>query len=531
MSDVDRLTGQRKSGIAPGDAARGRPAAISKSWVGGAITAFALGSLAAVWTALPGTQGSEATVRPVQPLPLTLALRSPGTTVSWKVRAAGPALVLGDELDATTEPVAGPALITDDASQRLTLGGSERTLDRYASTVTVPLARPLPLFRESDTPVVVPPEGLVVTPAVPILPSPTTALPSGPTPTTATRSSATPTTTKPKKPRPDRPTTTTQVPNLVPSVVPPEGLVVPAVGFVPQTPTVGAAVPPPSNQPPITLPSTTPGRPTGTIAFVPLAPATVPAAPATVLAPPPSTTASTAPAVTTAAPTTTIVRPTTTIARPTTTIARPTTTPVFVPLTPSTAPGVTPLPPTPSTSESPTTAPGRLPVGPFPTIDVRPVTESRTPPPLPVGTETPVPTTPPTSTAPKTYTFIAATGPPPPVHPQAALVAETAKSLLGSPYVWGGEGPGFDCSGLSLVAWRAAGVKLVHQSQAQFTATTRVNLSDIAIGDLVFYGEPIHHLGIYIGDGKMIEAPRAGINVRMSSIKRRDLIGIGRVTG
>lgn len=159
------------------------------------------------------------------------------------------------------------------------------------------------------------------------------------------------------------------------------------------------------------------------------------------------------------------------------------------------------------------------------------MTETRTAPPLPTGTETPVPTTPPTSTAPKTYTFIAATGPPPPVHPQAALVAETAKSLLGAPYVWGGEGPGYDCSGLSLVAWRAAGVKLAHQSQAQFASTTRVNLADIAIGDLVFYGEPIHHLGIYIGDGKMIEAPRAGINVRITSIKRRDLIGIGRVTG
>ena len=117
------------------------------------------------------------------------------------------------------------------------------------------------------------------------------------------------------------------------------------------------------------------------------------------------------------------------------------------------------------------------------------------------------------------------------MHPQAALVAETARSLLGAPYVWGGEGPGYDCSGLSLVAWRAAGVKLAHQSRAQFAATTRVSLADIAIGDLVFYGEPIHHLGIYIGDGKMIEAPRAGINVRITSIKRRDLIGIGRVTG
>ncbi len=516
MSDVDRLAGQRRSGItAPGDAARERPAAISKSWVGGAVTAFALGTLAAVWTALPGSQGSEAAVRPVQPLRLTLALRSPGTEASRKVRAAGPALTLGDEPEAAAEPVAGPLLITEDETPQLSLGGSVSPLDRYASTATVPLARPLPLFRESDAFQVVPPEGLVVTAPVAILPSPTTGSPSGPPPTP---SIATVPTTKAKKPRPNKATTTTQVPNLLPFVVPPEGLVIPAPGFLPQTPSAGATAPTPSNPPPTTLPSTTPGRPTGTIPFVPLVPPTLPGVPVTILAPPPSTGASTAlPA--TVAPTT---------ASPTTTIARTTANPVFIPLPTSTAPGVAPLP---STSVATTTAPGRLPVGSFPTIDVRPVTETRTAPPLPIGTETPVPTTPPTSTAPKTYTFIAATGPPPPVHPQAALVAETAKSLLGAPYVWGGEGPGYDCSGLSLVAWRAAGVKLAHQSQAQFASTTRVNLADIAIGDLVFYGEPIHHLGIYIGDGKMIEAPRAGINVRITSIKRRDLIGIGRVTG
>ncbi len=522
MSDEDRPTGQRRSGIAPGDAARGRAAAISKSWVGGAITAFTLGSLAAVWTALPGSQGSEAAVRPVQPLRLTLALRSPGTEASRKVRAAGPALTLGDEPEAAAEPVAGPLLITDDETPQLSLGGSESPLDRYTSSATVPLARPLPLFRESDAFQVVPPEGLVVTAPVAILPSPTTTPPSSLAPTTAaTRSSASPTTTKPKKPRSEKATTTTQAPNLLPLVVPPEGLVIAAPGFVPQPPTAGATAPTPSNPPLTTLPSTTPGRPTGTIPFVPLAPPTVPGAPTTVLAPPPSTAASTVPPAT--------VAPTTT--SPTTTIARTTANPVFIPLPTSTAPGVAPLPPAPSTSVATTTAPGRLSVGSFPTIDVRPVTETRTAPPLPIGAETLVPTTPPTSTAPKTYTFMAATGPPPPVHPQAALVVETAKSLLGSPYVWGGEGPGYDCSGLSLVAWRAAGVKLAHQSQAQFASTTRVNLADIAIGDLVFYGEPIHHLGIYIGDGKMIEAPRAGINVRITSIKRRDLIGIGRVSG
>lgn len=98
--------------------------------------------------------------------------------------------------------------------------------------------------------------------------------------------------------------------------------------------------------------------------------------------------------------------------------------------------------------------------------------------------------------------------------------------------MWAAEGPdGFDCSGLSLVAWRAGGVTLPHQSRSQFVRSTRINLADIAPGDLLFFGEPIHHLGIYIGDGKMVEAAKPGTNVRISTIKRRDLVGIGRVTG
>ena len=107
-----------------------------------------------------------------------------------------------------------------------------------------------------------------------------------------------------------------------------------------------------------------------------------------------------------------------------------------------------------------------------------------------------------------------------------------ALTHLGVPYVWAAEGPdGFDCSGLALVAWRAAGVILPHQSRSQFLRTVRINLADIAPGDLLFFGDPIHHLGIYVGDGKMIEAAKPGTNVKISAIKRRDLVGIGRVTG
>jgi peptidoglycan DL-endopeptidase CwlO len=140
------------------------------------------------------------------------------------------------------------------------------------------------------------------------------------------------------------------------------------------------------------------------------------------------------------------------------------------------------------------------------------------------------PFTPATTTIPKVYVFVEPTGPAPAVHPQAADIVAWLTSKIGEPYVWGGEGAtGYDCSGLSMMAWRSVGVSLNHNSRAQFGQTDRIALADIAPGDLVFYGDPIHHLGIYIGGGKMIEAPRTGLVVRVASIKRRDLVGIGRV--
>ena len=178
---------------------------------------------------------------------------------------------------------------------------------------------------------------------------------------------------------------------------------------------------------------------------------------------------------------------------------------------------------------------GRPTVSQFPAIVIRPVTELRTAPVLPVAGETPLP--PPDgasaiSASPKTYTFVAASGPPPAPHPQADAVVVAALAKVGIPYLWGGEtDAGYDCSGLSKVAWQAAGVNIVHQSTVQFNQTVRINLADIAPGDLLFFGDPIHHLGIYVGDGKMVEAPKPGMSVRVVSIKRRDLVGIGRITG
>lgn len=117
-----------------------------------------------------------------------------------------------------------------------------------------------------------------------------------------------------------------------------------------------------------------------------------------------------------------------------------------------------------------------------------------------------------------------------PASPGGRSAVQVALGQLGKPYVWGAAGPGgFDCSGLMLFAWRGAGKSLPHSSRAQYAATTRVSVSQIQIGDLVFYGSPIHHVGMYIGNGNMVEASRRGTPVRTRSIFRRDMVGVGRV--
>jgi len=121
--------------------------------------------------------------------------------------------------------------------------------------------------------------------------------------------------------------------------------------------------------------------------------------------------------------------------------------------------------------------------------------------------------------------------PPPPSSGGVSAVIAYAQAQIGKPYVWGGTGPnGFDCSGLTLMAWRQAGVYLSHYTGAQWAETARVPISDLRPGDLVFYGssgESSHHMGLYVGNGQMIEAPRTGLNVRYASIYRSDLLPYG----
>jgi cell wall-associated NlpC family hydrolase len=110
----------------------------------------------------------------------------------------------------------------------------------------------------------------------------------------------------------------------------------------------------------------------------------------------------------------------------------------------------------------------------------------------------------------------------------SAAVAE-AYNKLGSPYEWGAEGPSrFDCSGLTMWAWARGGVSLPHSSQAQYDTLPHVAQSDIQPGDLTFYGSPIHHVGIYIGGGQMINAPHTGDVVRIADAFRSDYVGAAR---
>jgi cell wall-associated NlpC family hydrolase len=113
--------------------------------------------------------------------------------------------------------------------------------------------------------------------------------------------------------------------------------------------------------------------------------------------------------------------------------------------------------------------------------------------------------------------------------PGAEGAVEAALSRVGSPYVWGAAGPSsFDCSGLTMWAWARGGVSLPHSSQAQYDVLRHVSRADIQPGDLTFYGSPIHHVGIYIGGGQMINAPHTGDVVRIADAFRGDYVGAAR---
>ncbi|WP_331724782.1 C40 family peptidase [Streptomyces canus] len=137
---------------------------------------------------------------------------------------------------------------------------------------------------------------------------------------------------------------------------------------------------------------------------------------------------------------------------------------------------------------------------------------------------------------------------------QAAMAVNAAYAMLGKPYSWGGgnaSGPstgiccspngksganitGFDCSGLTLYAYAKAGISLPRTAAQQYAASEPVKPEDVRTGDLVFYGKTaagIHHVGIYVGGGYMLNAPRPGTTVRLDSLNAlTDLYALARPT-
>ncbi len=99
---------------------------------------------------------------------------------------------------------------------------------------------------------------------------------------------------------------------------------------------------------------------------------------------------------------------------------------------------------------------------------------------------------------------------------------ETAFAYHGIPYLWGGETPsGFDCSGLILYVYRQHGVNLPHYSGSQFLLGEKIAPAELLPGDVVFFGSPIHHVGMYVGGGYFIHAPRTGDFVKLSKLADR----------
>lgn len=106
------------------------------------------------------------------------------------------------------------------------------------------------------------------------------------------------------------------------------------------------------------------------------------------------------------------------------------------------------------------------------------------------------------------------------VDPRAlAAVRYAVSKVPGGNYVWGAEGPtNFDCSGLMLAAYRSVGVSLPHSSRAQFGVGRPVSRSELKPGDLIFWYSPIHHVGMYIGGGKIAHARNTRVDLVIQTL-------------
>jgi len=116
---------------------------------------------------------------------------------------------------------------------------------------------------------------------------------------------------------------------------------------------------------------------------------------------------------------------------------------------------------------------------------------------------------------------------------RAGKALQFALKQIGDKYVFGADGMTYwDCSGLTMRAFQTAGVSLPHSSRAQYGYGKAVKRANLMPGDLVFFGRPISHVGVYLGGGKMVHAPRSGSRVKVASatsLGRKPYIGARRL--
>ena len=109
---------------------------------------------------------------------------------------------------------------------------------------------------------------------------------------------------------------------------------------------------------------------------------------------------------------------------------------------------------------------------------------------------------------------------------RAAAAVRYAMAQIGKSYVYGAAGPSAsDCSGLTMMAWAQAGVSLPHSSSAQMGSGTPVSQSELQPGDLVFYYSPVSHVGMYIGNGQIVNALNPGAGIRISAVNSMPYAG------